>query len=94
MKRSLLAFFGGYHEDMPNQSEENVAYLQLVRTAKEEWQTAQNYFENVSDPELVDFAIYKLEATRRRYMYLLKQARIQGLEEKHVLQQKNEANLS
>jgi len=48
-------------------------YIEKVREAWTQWQAAQNYFENVSDPELVDFAIYDLEASRRRYIYMLKQ---------------------
>ncbi|BDG61960.1 YaaL family protein [Caldinitratiruptor microaerophilus] len=49
---------------------------QLVRKALEEWQAAQAHFDAVagaSDPDLVDHAIYHLEAARRKYMYLLKQ---------------------
>lgn len=48
----------------------------LVRKALEEWQAAQAHFDAVagaSDPDLVDHAIYHLEAARRKYMYLLKQ---------------------
>lgn len=49
---------------------------QLVRKALEEWQAAQAHFDAVagaSDPDLVDHAVYHLEAARRKYMYLLKQ---------------------
>lgn len=49
-----------------------------VKRALEEWQAAQNYFENVSDPDLIDFAIYDLEAAKRRYMYMLKKVRMEG----------------
>lgn len=48
-------------------------YLDKVHEAWLQWQAAQNYFENVSDPDLVDYAIYDLEAARRRYIYMLKQ---------------------
>lgn len=44
-----------------------------VETALQEWHAAQQYFGTVSDPELVDHAIYTMEAARRKYMYLLKQ---------------------
>jgi len=94
MLKHWLAFLGSLEEGFQSQRQEDAEFLSLVQTAKVEWQTAQNYFEHVCDPELVDFAIYKLEAARRRYMYLLKQARIQGLEEKRVLKTKTEANLS
>lgn len=47
-----------------------------IEKARAEWQAAQEYFEMVTDPELIDFAIFNLEAARRRYSYLLKQARL------------------
>ena len=34
---------------------------------------AKNIFENVSQPDLVDYAIYKVEAAEQKYIYLLKQ---------------------
>ena len=49
-----------------------------VIKAKNEWLAAQNYFDNVSDPDLVDYAIYEMEAARKKYMYLLKQAKSTG----------------
>ena len=49
-------------------------YLDMVREALLQWQAAQSYFESVSDPELVDYAIYDIEASRKRYIYMLKQA--------------------
>lgn len=46
-----------------------------VIKAKNDWLAAQNYFDNVSDPDLVDYAIYEMEAARKKYIYLLKQAK-------------------
>ncbi len=43
-----------------------------IKEALRSWQDAQKYFDSVSDPDLVDVAIYDIEAARRRYMYLLK----------------------
>lgn len=60
--------------------DENQEFVQLVAKAHEEWQNAENFFHNVSqDPDLIDHAIYKLEACRARYIYLLKQARANGI---------------
>lgn len=53
--------------------------LQAVEQARREWVTARLYFESVTDPDLVDHAIYSIEAAERKYMYLLRQARAQGL---------------
>jgi hypothetical protein len=46
-----------------------------VKQAYREWVTAQQYFQSVSEPALVDHAIYMLEAAERKYMYLLNQVR-------------------
>jgi len=50
---------------------------ELVDQSKEQWHQARAYFENVNDPELVDYAINNLEAAEKRYNYLLKQLREQ-----------------
>ncbi len=44
-----------------------------IENAKKEWEDAKNIFENVSEPDLVDYAIYKVEAAEQKYIYLLKQ---------------------
>jgi hypothetical protein len=46
-----------------------------IQDALNTWHAAQNFYENVSDPDLIDFAIFDMEAARRRYMYMLKMAR-------------------
>ena len=56
--------------------------IKEVKEAYEEWQAAKNFFENVHDPELVDVAIYRAEAARRRYLYMLKLIRIYEEEDK------------
>ena len=60
---------------VPVPGEETVTTREEVRQAWEEWQAAVQYFENVSDPDLVDYAIYQVEAARRRYAYMLKHVR-------------------
>lgn len=46
-------------------------YINL-ENAKKEWEEAKNIFENVSEPDLVDYAIYNIEAAEKKYVYLLK----------------------
>lgn len=49
---------------------------QQAADAMREWQAAQAHFNAVSgvtQPELVDHAIYNLEAAQRKYIYLLRQ---------------------
>jgi len=49
-----------------------------VKKAHQDWLKAQKYFECVSDPDLVDHAIFTEEAARKKYIYLLKKAKQQG----------------
>ena len=46
-----------------------------IENAKREWEDAKNIFENVSQPDLVDYAIYKVEAAEKKYIYLLRQVK-------------------
>ncbi len=46
-----------------------------VDNAKQEMYDAQNYFDNVTEQELVDHAIYKIEAARSKFIFLIKQAK-------------------
>lgn len=54
--------------------------LDGVDQAHKEWLTARTYFDNVTDPDLVDHAIYAIEAAERKYVYLLRRAREMGYE--------------
>lgn len=47
----------------------------LVEEARQEWKSAREYFNTVTDPDLIDHAIYALEAAEKRYVYLLKKIR-------------------
>ena len=51
------------------------SFVDEVRQAYADWQAAANYFDNVADPDLVDFAIFDMEAARKKYVYMLKKAR-------------------
>ncbi len=55
-----------------SQDAKNDLYANL-ESAKKEWEEAKNIFENVSEPDLVDYAIYNVEAAERKYVYLLRQ---------------------
>ncbi|EAX48856.1 hypothetical protein TcarDRAFT_2545 [Thermosinus carboxydivorans Nor1] len=52
---------------------------EVVEQARQEWLSAQNYYNNVSDSDLVDHAVYLLQAAEKKYMYLLKLARKEGI---------------
>ncbi len=47
----------------------------LIEQARQEWLNAKAYFDSVDDPDLVDYAVYSVEAAERKYMYLLKKAK-------------------
>lgn len=53
-----------YEEEMKN-----------LKQAHKEWTQAEIYFENVKEDELIDHAIYNLEAAKKKYFYLLSRVR-------------------
>lgn len=59
-------------------NDKNDLYINL-ECARKEWEEAKNIFENVSEPDLVDYAIYNVEAAERKYVYLLRQIKNQDL---------------
>lgn len=78
MKTTLINFFSALlHKDTP------VTKCQLLgeqlEQARREWLSAQNYYNNVSDADLVDYATYHIQAAEKKYIYLLKRARHEGL---------------
>jgi diacylglycerol kinase len=61
------------------EKDENEEFLKIISIAKQEMLDAQCYFDNVTEPELVDHAIYKMDAAKSQYVYLLKLAKDMGL---------------
>jgi hypothetical protein len=59
-------------------NDKNDLYIHL-ENAKKEWEEAKNIFENVTEPDLVDYAIYNVEAAEQKYVYLLKQIKNEKL---------------
>ena len=56
-------------------NEQKAELTEDVHNAWLRWQTAVEYFNSVTDPELTECAIHNIEATRIHYMYLLNKAR-------------------
>lgn len=50
-----------------------------IEKAKHEIIVAEKIFHFVNDPEMVDVAIYDLEAKKSRYSYLIRQAKEKGI---------------
>lgn len=49
--------------------------IDTIKLAHAEWRNAEAYFQNVTDPDLIDYAIYRVEAAKTKYSYLMKMAR-------------------
>ncbi|NLN48007.1 MAG: YaaL family protein [Clostridiales bacterium] len=50
-----------------------------ITLAHQEWLDAQSFFEIVSDSDLIDHAIHKIDAAKSKYIYLLRLARENGI---------------
>jgi|GEM_PF-3929763 len=66
--------YAGETAPLPEMKKERLLRQQEVQKALEEWKAAAAYFESVADPELVDYAVYGMEAAQKRYIYLLRTA--------------------
>lgn len=62
-------------DNEPIQSKPMPQLSEVVEKARQEWLCAQNYYNAVSDRDLVDHAVYTMQAAEKKYMYLLKKAR-------------------
>ena len=69
---SALFFPSG---EVPEKRKSASEYYELIEQARHEWQSARQRFEEISDPDLIDSAIYAIKSAERRYVYLLKKAR-------------------
>lgn len=52
--------------------------IDTIKQAHEEWKNAEVFFQNVTEPDLIDHAIYRAQAAKTRYAYLMKLAREMG----------------
>lgn len=64
-----------YLEDKMIVKEHEPDLRERIDEAYQEWVDAQNYFDNVTEPGLVDHASYLLRAAESKYMYLLNEAK-------------------
>lgn len=75
--KQLFQFIPGFK--VKKRDDEYLDFCSTIAMAHQEWVDAQNFFENVVDAELIDHAIYKIEAAKSKYIYLLKIARENGI---------------
>lgn len=50
-----------------------------IEQARREWQEAQAYYNTVTDKDLIDHAAYLIQAAEKKYIYLMKRARAEGI---------------
>ena len=58
---------------------EKDSIIKEIKKAQNDVETAENFFQFVNDPELVDVAIYNLETKKSKYRYLIKIAKEKGI---------------
>ncbi len=63
-----------------NEKTEEEEILESLKEAHREWKNKEEYFQSVTDPDLVDHAIYELEASKIKYIYLLKKVKETNIE--------------
>ncbi len=63
-------------DKIENNEEEELFHT--IEQARQDLTVAERFFNDVTDPDLVDHAIFALEAAEKKYSYLLKQARKMG----------------
>jgi hypothetical protein len=77
MRRVLTSFVGAFR--LSNDQEKLPDLVEDLEQAWLEWKQARLYFNNVIDPDLIDYAIFYMGATEKKYIYLLKKARATGV---------------
>lgn len=67
-------FLCNLRKAMPKDRPDNRLYHDVAE-AQRDWKNSLSYFNDVTDAELVDYAIYSMSAAEHRYSYLLKKAK-------------------
>jgi hypothetical protein len=70
-------------------TEEQKELIKAIEEAREELYRARQYFEMVTDPQLVDYAIYMEQAAKSRFTYLINQAKEDGIKLNNKFLQNN-----
>lgn len=63
----------------PQKIEKDEKLYEMLEEAHEEWENAEKYFQNITEPDLIDYATFKIETAKRKYAYILKQMREQEI---------------
>ena len=71
----MLSFIKKEKTELEKLNELKFQMLENLRQAHKEWKDSEKYFESISDPDLIDYAIYEIEASKLKYVYLLKKVK-------------------
>ncbi|QJA09834.1 YaaL family protein [Romboutsia sp. CE17] len=66
-------------DKLKNNNLEKEKIINEIKQAQKDIKNAENFFQNVTDIELIDVAIYELEAKRSKYQYLIRIAKEKGI---------------
>lgn len=76
MKYDLMQIFNANKKKYTKEQRE---LIEAIENARIEIDVYRSMFDEVTDPSLIEFAIYNEEATMKKYIYLLLQARKKGI---------------
>ncbi len=73
----LLKLVDKIKKTFPKQDEktEEEFIVEEIKKALNELENAEIYFQNITEAELIDYAIYKMDAALEKYTYLIKLAK-------------------
>ncbi len=79
--RGLIKFISGWFSNLiiKENNKYQATLAEQVAQARLEWQNALLIFNEISEPELIDYAIYNLKAREEYYLYLTKLAQKKGI---------------
>ncbi|MCE5286621.1 MAG: YaaL family protein [Pelosinus sp.] len=79
------------HDAYSQSAREETDVPETIEKARRDWVYAKWYFNAVTEPELIDYAIYMIKAAELKYIYLLKKAKQEGVKYSRYLQCENNA---
>lgn len=77
----IVSFFSQKLKEISGRKKltEEEEIINNLQEAFDEWKRKENYFEVAIEPDLIDHAIYEIEASKIKYIYFLKKARKKGI---------------
>lgn len=73
--KRIITYIYYLSKSLEEEKSEEQHILEGLKNAYKEWRMNEEYFQWVTDPDLVDYAIYELKASKKKYAYFLKKAK-------------------